>query len=379
MSSLCSVRLLCLTIVLAFMVPSLSHAQARAEKIDPMKPGVFEFLDTDLSVHADRARKAYLKGNFEKAAREYLFILSHDYKDVRAMYNLACCYGRMEEAALASQMLLRAVRAGYRNIDAIRAEDDFEGIRDEHVFVTTLEHIETWLEGLGGLVLVRGEKAAPCRIRVPGDYDGGRSYPLIVALHGHGGCSENFIQLFDLVPNAGFILAAPEGLYEMAGSTGSRHRHYSWDVAYQDETLWSWADPLTVAYILNVVQGVSAQYSVDGVYVMGFSQGAAYAYMTAILHPAVFDGMVCVSGILPKTDTSYSMISDSTLAAACGLPVFIAHSREDKALEYEQGIWAKQRLEKLGYDVTFFDYPGGHIIPAMVMQEVARWISERDP
>jgi len=364
-------------LLLNFCFFSIPHAQTRPEEIDPLKPEVFDFLDTDLSVHAQKARRAYAKGDYERAAQEYLFILSHDFKDARAMYNLACCYGRLEEADRAAQMLLRAVRAGYRNLQRIREDADFDAVRDHNGFTATLAHIEEWIEGLGRTVLVKGEKAAPCRIRVPDDFDDRRSYPLLVALHGNGGCAEDFVRLYDHIANPGFILAVPEGLYETAVPTGSRQKHFSWEVLYRDEALWKWADPLTLNYILNVVDGVSAQYSVDGVYVLGFSQGAAYAYMTGMLHSERFDGMVVISGILPKTDTSYAMLSDSAIAAAAHLPVFIAHSREDRTLEYEQGVWAKQRLEKQGYDVTFFDYRGGHAIPSYLVQEIADWISER--
>jgi len=62
------------------------------------------------------------------------------------------------------------------------------------------------------------------------------------------------------------------------------------------------------------------------------------------------------------------------IRTARNLRVFIAHSPEDRVVEYESGTKAREILEKHGYDVTFHEFEGGHRVPEEPLREAQRWM-----
>ncbi len=74
---------------------------SKPEVIDPFKKGICDFLDVDVNYYLQSATLAYRKGKFKEAAQYYLYVLSHDFADEGAIYNLSCCYALMGEDELA--------------------------------------------------------------------------------------------------------------------------------------------------------------------------------------------------------------------------------------------------------------------------------------
>jgi predicted esterase len=44
-------------------------------------------------------------------------------------------------------------------------------------------------------------------------------------------------------------------------------------------------------------------------------------------------------------------------------------------VKYELGLASKEVLTDYGYDVTFYDFKGGHIIPSDVLEQVEKWLN----
>ncbi|MCK4806955.1 MAG: hypothetical protein KAT09_04880, partial [Candidatus Aegiribacteria sp.] len=114
-------------------------------EIDPADPSAGDFLDLDLSEYYRIAAEAYRDGNYNLAIRYYLASLTRNIDNEIAIYNVACCYALKGEVELTSLYLQRAVIAGYHDISFMRNDPDFDAIRDDPLFVGTMQHISAAL------------------------------------------------------------------------------------------------------------------------------------------------------------------------------------------------------------------------------------------
>ena len=206
----------------------------------------------------------------------------------------------------------------------------------------------------------------PVLLRAPA---GSRGRPLVVGLHGKGGSAASFAPVWEAFEQPGPLLAVPEAPYPLLLPGG--RLGWSWDFPSKDPKLWARADPEVVRYVLSVARETKAGREAGGVYLLAHSQGVAYAFLAMAEAPDLVRGVVAFAGILPV-----EMLPDERLAAAAGKArVFLAHGRQDQAIGPASSRKAKERLERLGFDVTLREFDGGHTLPPEVLREAQRWIS----
>jgi phospholipase/carboxylesterase len=128
----------------------------------------------------------------------------------------------------------------------------------------------------------------------------------------------------------------------------------------------------TVEYIVELVQDLDNRYSIDEVYLMGFSQGAVFSYITGIYRHKFFKGLICFSGAI---ETGW--FPEGYLEAANNLRVFMAHGKDDQSIPYEAGTQARHILTSYGYEVTFWDFAGGHVVPEEALKQVVEWMKKQ--
>ncbi|MCK5074829.1 MAG: hypothetical protein KAR38_00570 [Calditrichia bacterium] len=346
------------------------------ETIDPLKNYSEEYPRFDIDYYKKLALDAYKWTRYKNAAQYYLSILHYYPNDKLSMYNLACCYGQMKQPELAVNYLTRAVDVGFNEYEQILKEKDFSKIKDDELFKLLLERISALKKGREDIIYVKTQKLVKSRIYLPDKYNPKKSYQLLIGLHGNGGSSESFGLLWQIVKEHDFIFVVPEGAYPKKYISGSNLSNYSWEIQVRDKEIWRRGDPLTVYYIMEIVNYVSDNYKIKNVYLMGHSQGAAYAYITGIRHPDIFKGIICFAGILPETDTSYAVLSEEDIKAAKRLEVFIGHGENDMALDYDTGVKIKNKLENLGYRVTFAEHNNGHSIPVTAFNKALEWMKK---
>jgi hypothetical protein len=121
----------------------------------------------------------------------------------------------------------------------------------------------------------------PLWLRVPEAYDPGKVWPLIIALHGQGGKAEHMLRLTSQLLGNGadqFIIAAPQDLgplgFTMPTDVVSRPRN-----------------------LLNALRH-TFHISSEHVYLIGYSQGSHDAWMTAVMHPDCWAGIVPMASYL---------------------------------------------------------------------------------
>ena len=344
------------------------------DKIDPLQKGIYNFLDTDINPFEYRAAEAYKAGRFREAAQCYLYILGFDHADSRAMYNLACCYGMMGEGQAAADLLLKAVKAGFMDIDRIINNRAFLKLKNNPGFADLLGRLRDYGRNLGETIRIPGPKLFSCRIHLPKGYKKNKRYPLVIGLHGHGANGEGMASLRKFLGKLEFIFAAPDGPYPYRMQSRTRGKMRSWDFDTEDVEIWKVADPLTVEYIKQAARYLSGLYSVDSIYLMGHSQGAAYAYITGIKNPDLFSGVICFGGRIPPLDKPYSQLRPEDLEKGSGLRVFIAHGTSDPALNIRNARQAKTLLERYGYKPEYIEFEGGHEVSPEAFRKAAAWL-----
>lgn len=220
-----------------------------------------------------------------------------------------------------------------------------------------------------------------CLISLPDAYDEKNTYPLVVGLHGGGGTPEKMIDLWDQISNRNFIYAVPQAPYPFVHNQDLIYDWAMWPS--QDEALIQKATVLTEKYIQDAVQEITTLYNIRETYLMGFSQGAIFTYIIGIKHHHLFDGLICLSGpglLSPlKNPFVHSMgagwLAKDFIKDAKHLRVMITHGKNDQAANYELGLQSKQILENHGYEVTFYDFDGGHTYPpAPILDSIAQWV-----
>jgi phospholipase/carboxylesterase len=207
-------------------------------------------------------------------------------------------------------------------------------------------------------------------LREPGGYDSARTYPLLVALHGYGDDAAGFIRAFGPATWAHCFVAVPEAEYPLPNGG------FSWFQLTRDRSLWEAADRRTAAAVVGLIDALRSSYRIGPVFVLGFSQGAALAYMTGFLEPSVVSGVLAISGRLPPIDTLGAIVRSADLEAARRVPVFVARGRDDQAVSRRSFVDQAAFLAARGFAVTRFEFAGGHDLPAEVTARAARWVQE---
>ncbi|MCA0145237.1 alpha/beta hydrolase [Blastococcus sp. LR1] len=186
-------------------------------------------------------------------------------------------------------------------------------------------------------------------LHVPAGLAGGDPLPLVVSLHGAGGNPEAGLALFEpLAEEYGIAVLAP----------GSQRA--TWDAVGGDY------GP-DARGIDRALEQVFTELPVDGarVAVAGFSDGASYALGLGLANGELFSSVVAFSpGFVPAAPRS-------------GTPdVFVSHGRGDDVLPLDRTSGRiVPALREDGYDVTYREFSGGHVVPPELAREAVERIT----
>jgi predicted esterase len=169
-----------------------------------------------------------------------------------------------------------------------------------------------------------------------------------------------------------FYLVVPRAPYPLPvrGATG-----YSWRVVGAesrevDATSWLMSEQ----DVVGVLAWLKGEHKVGPVYLLGISQGAALALTAGIRFHDQVEGVIGFGSWLDR-----AQVSTEALEAAKGLRVFLAHGTEDKVIPISTGMAARDRLKAAGYDVTFREFKGGHVLDAGALKAAEKWMRGAEP
>jgi len=103
----------------------------------------------------------------------------------------------------------------------------------------------------------------------------------------------------------------------------------------------------------------------------GFSQGGAIVLQTALRHPARLAGVLALSTYLPLAATLEKERSEANK----DVPIFMAHGQFDDIIPIERAKRSREALEKLGYPVTWKEYPMAHSVCAPEVGDISRFLA----
>jgi len=348
-----------LILLIFFLGSTLYAIIPEIENIDIYSDKVGSFLDFDLDYYQRKASLEYRIGNYEDAAKIFLFCARHNIYDIVSIYNLSCCYGLLGKDTLAARFLERAVRAGFNDLELINQDPDFDLVKESEVFNLSLNRVNYMIKRdrdlEGNILFIDAVKIFKCRIQLPQNYSESKEYTLMIGLHGFSSNADDFIKLWDNFNNPNFIYVALTAPYQFL----SRDiLCYSWNLMITDNhPLIDVSTEFSENYIIDAIENIKRNFNISKVCLFGFSQGGFLAYSTAIKNPDLIDGIICVGATLDS-----GWIGEEYLKGGNSVKIFISHGTEDRSVSIEEAIKSKEILEHYGYEVDFFEYSGGHRI-----------------
>lgn len=202
-----------------------------------------------------------------------------------------------------------------------------------------------------GLYRLR-ERESSSLLLVPANYAPAITVPLVVALHGAGATAQGPVDfLGPYAESNGFIVLAPES----AGGT--------WDgvegVYGPDLTTIDWALGLTFDRCAIDFSRICLE---------GFSDGASYALGVGITNPELFTRVVAFSP---------GFVTNSAQQPAKPR-IFMSHGTRDGILPIETASRViVPQLTAAGYDVTYREFDGTHMVPPEIAREAVAFIVAR--
>jgi phospholipase/carboxylesterase len=102
----------------------------------------------------------------------------------------------------------------------------------------------------------------------------------------------------------------------------------------------------------------------------GFSQGAMISADIAFRTDEPLHALILLSGTFVD-EASWTQ----AMPARRGLPVFIAHGRQDDVLRFDTAARLAEAMRRAGLQVTWVPFDGGHEIPASVVTELNHFLA----
>lgn len=107
------------------------------------------------------------------------------------------------------------------------------------------------------------------------------------------------------------------------------------------------------------------------VFLAGFSQGGAVAYLAALTHPDALAGVIALSTYIPGPH----LITDNLSDANRRIPLFVAHGTDDDVVSLGLGIQALELVKSLGLAPEWHTYDMPHSVCPEEVDDIGAWLS----
>ena len=113
-------------------------------------------------------------------------------------------------------------------------------------------------------------------------------------------------------------------------------------------------------------QGIPA----DKIVLAGFSQGGAMAFFTGLRYPKKLAGILALSTYVSLKEK----LADEAHSANKDIPIFMAHGLYDTVVVPERASASYAILEKMGYPISWDEYPMEHSVNREELMDISRFI-----
>jgi phospholipase/carboxylesterase len=185
----------------------------------------------------------------------------------------------------------------------------------------------------------------------------------VVMLHGRSG-NEKVMWIFAKTLPPDWLIVAPRGI--KPDPDGG----YAWHPRARDEWPSLAQFDEAVAAVSRFIQALPQLYDADAepVYLMGYSQGAATSYATAMRHPGLVQGIAGLVGFVP-VECDEALETSPLL----DLPIFMAVGRRDPLIPLSRTSFCAQTLVMAGANLDYREYDTGHRVSAQGMRDLKEW------
>ncbi len=197
-------------------------------------------------------------------------------------------------------------------------------------------------------VLEPAREIMPYRVFVPKGYDGSKTFPLVIALHGLGANEDSFFDSYQrrvpqLAEERGYLVAGPLG-YRTDGFYGS-------GVAGSSDPTTRRIRELSEQDVMEVLRRMRRDYRVDEarIYLMGHSMGAIGTWHLAAKYADIW------AAVAPFSGTG----QPASVERMKGIPQFVVHGDADPTVSVGGSRTMVAEMKKLGVDVTYIEVTGG--------------------
>ncbi|RDV16601.1 esterase [Pontibacter diazotrophicus] len=188
----------------------------------------------------------------------------------------------------------------------------------------------------------------------------------IVLLHGVGSDEQDLFSLADHLP-ADFIVISARGPFSVGPE---RFAWYNVDFSTGKPLINAAQELSSREVIREFLAQIKQKYSLQEVYLGGFSQGAIMSYSIGLTHPKEVDGVIAFSGRVLENIQSIVTKNEELHR----LKVFVAHGVQDGTLPVHYARQAKAFLQNLGVALTYHEYNMGHQINSGVLMDLEAWL-----
>ena len=195
--------------------------------------------------------------------------------------------------------------------------------------------------------------------------------PVLILLHGYGSNEQDLFSFASELPSDSYVISVRAPYDMMYGS-------YAWYAINFDADENKFSDigqarqsrDLLVQCINELVQ----TYPIDPkqVTLIGFSQGCILSYSIAVSYPEKVQRVVALSGYF-NTDIAVEGFEEKDLKH---LQIFASHGSVDQVVPVEWARKAAPKLEALGVQVTYKEYPVGHGIAPQNFFDFRDWLEK---
>lgn len=234
----------------------------------------------------------------------------------------------------------------------------FKKIKDERMFAEATDY--------KGYIYKENDEAFCFRLKEPNNIEEGKSYPMVIFLHGMGdfgndNSSHMYRSLIDSVAEY-----APQDCYVFMPQ-GINNRDWS------DTGILTGKGGMDALYN-NCLDQLVAENNIDTsrIYLTGMSMGGHGTVWQAINHPDKYAAIMPVCGLFYWNDGTALIDNIQTLK---DMPIWLFHSKNDDAVNFSSSIKLTQELDNIGndtYKTRWFVVPK-HDITTYVYDSAEVW------
>lgn len=200
--------------------------------------------------------------------------------------------------------------------------------------------------------------------------------PMLLMLHGVGSNEQDLLGLADQLDGRFYILSLRGPVTFGPGSHGWFEVRFTptGPMINPQQAEQSRRD------LIKFIQEAPDHYKADPdrVVLFGFSQGAIMSLALALTRPDLLAGAVVISGrTLPELFGKVGPLAGhlASREAMNGLPLLVAHGRQDNVLPIDYGRQTENIFSQLPFNLSYREYDMAHGIDPTCLKQVRIWLS----